>query len=103
MSWLALLWLTAAVEPRVQTVLDAIAEPGCPRLFSMLTPGFQQAYAAGTWPGWCRSVGALKDLESLGTRDGWLLFRGTSGERRILLDVVFSAEGKVAGLMARHD
>jgi CubicO group peptidase (beta-lactamase class C family) len=95
--------LMVAVEPRVQTVIGAIGEPGCPRLFPMLSASFAREFPAEKWPAWCGFVGALGEVEALGPKDGWLRFRGTSRGRRIRLDVGFDGEGKVAGLMAVLD
>jgi CubicO group peptidase (beta-lactamase class C family) len=95
--------LMAVVEPRVETVIAAIGEPGCPRLYPMLSPGFARDVPAEKWPPWCGFVGALSDLENLGPRDGWLRFRGTSRGRKIRLDVGFDGAGKVSGLMAVLD
>src|SRR4051794_33496876 len=98
--WLGLMLLVVAVEPRGETVIGAIGEPGCPRLFRMLSDEFGRSFPAEGWPGWCGFVGALGEVESLGAKDGWLRFRGTSRGRRIRLDVGFDGAGKVAGLRA---
>jgi D-alanyl-D-alanine carboxypeptidase len=103
MSVLALTLLFAAVDARANTVLDAVAEPGCPRLFPMLSDRFARDFPAEKWPSWCEFVGKLEGVEDLGTKDGWLKYRGTSRGRKILFDVAFDGAGKVAGLMALTD
>jgi D-alanyl-D-alanine carboxypeptidase len=103
MSVLALAVLLAAVDPRVETVLKAVGEPGCPRLFPMLSDSFRKAVPAAQWPSWCAFVGVLEDLESRPDKDGWLRFRGRSKGKRILFDVAFDGAGKVSGLMAVPD
>src|SRR4051812_30733534 len=103
MTMLTLLLLMGAIDPRVETVIGAIGEPGCPRLFPMLGQSFARDFPAEKWAPWCGFVGALKDVESLGAKEGWLQFRGSSRGRRIRLDVGFDGAGKVAGLMAVLD
>jgi D-alanyl-D-alanine carboxypeptidase len=100
LTWVLLM---AAVEPRVETVMGAIREPGCPRLFPMLSPEFARDVPAENWPRWCGYVGALADVEDLGSADGWLRFRGKSRGRRMRLDVAFDGAGKVSGLRASPD
>jgi D-alanyl-D-alanine carboxypeptidase len=103
MTVMALALLLVAVDPRVDGVVKAIGEPGCPRLFPMLAESFQRSVPAREWPPWCAFVGTLGPLESRGTKDGWLRFRGGPPDRRILLDVAFDGAGKVSGLMAVRD
>lgn len=95
---LPLLVLLAAPELTPQTVVDVIAEEGCPRLFGLLTPQFQQAAAAATWPGWCRSVGRLEALTPHDTKGGWQTFRAKSVRGAVLFSVAFDAQQRVAGL-----
>jgi D-alanyl-D-alanine carboxypeptidase len=95
--------LMVAVEARVQTVIGAIGEPGCPRLHPMLSASFARDFPAEKWPPWCAFVGGLADVETLEPKDGWLRFRGSSRGRKIRLDVGFDGAGKVSGLMAVLD
>lgn len=95
---LSLLLLAAVPEARVQTVVDAIAQERCPRLFGMLSPEFQKAAPAESWPGWCQSVGRLEKLTPEESKDGWQNFKARSPGGDVMFSVAFDAKQRVAGL-----
>ena len=104
MDLLALtLLLVAAIDPRVEAVLSAMSEPGCPRLAPMLNEAMAQALPAEKRPGFCQFVGRLEHVDALEPRDGWLRIGGSSRGRRLRVDVAFDERGKVAGLRAVMD
>jgi CubicO group peptidase (beta-lactamase class C family) len=99
----ALTLAVAGVDPRVDSAVAAIAEKDCPKLHGMLTESFQKAAPAATWPVWCRSVGALSQLEPLDSKDGWLRFRAQSLKGPTRFDIAFDTAGKISGVRAMAD
>ena len=94
--------LLAGTDPRVEKVVAAMAEKGCPRLFGMLTPRFQKALPASSWPAFCDSVGQLTDLTPTRGRDGWTSFIARSPHGFVQLDVGFEGE-LLSGLRVSRD
>jgi hypothetical protein len=43
----------AAPPATAETVVEALNEPGCPRVFDLLGPRFQKAVPREAWPGFC--------------------------------------------------
>ncbi len=95
--------LIAGLEPRVEAVVGAMNEPGCPRLFGLLNPEFQKAVPAEKWAGFCANVAPLTDFVAAGTKDNCSLFKGKAKPGPSTLQLAFDDKGKVAGLQVVRD
>lgn len=95
--------LIAGLEPRVEAVVSAMNEPGCPRLFGLLNPEFQKAVPAEKWAGFCANVAPLTDFVAAGTKDNCSLFKGKAKPGPSTLQLAFDDKGKVAGLRVMND
>ncbi len=88
------------LEPAAQQVMDALSEKGCPKIYGMLTPSFQQSVPAAKWPAFCDGIGALGEVTAAGEKNGWPVYhaRAKSGEWEIGLQL---NAGKISGLYVR--
>ena len=68
-----------------------VGEKNCPRLFARLSPPFQKAAPADSWPKWCASVGALTDLEVAKPSGPWLRYRAKSPRGPVRFEIAFDA------------
>jgi D-alanyl-D-alanine carboxypeptidase len=99
--WFILSMLAATGDSRVDAVVTAFDEPGCPRLFAMLSESFQKAVCADQWPGFCQRVGRMDALVSRGQRGGWLSYDAQTPTGTVAFDLAFSPDGRISGLRVR--
>jgi CubicO group peptidase (beta-lactamase class C family) len=95
-----LLLALLGLAPPVERALDAFSEPGCPRLFALLTPSFQRAVPVEKWPAFCDGVGKLESIAAAGQRDGWPIYRARSKRGEWEIGLALDGE-RVSGLYAR--
>lgn len=93
--------MTAAKDPRLDAVIAAMNEPGCPRLYDMLTESFQKASPKERWPGFCHQVGKLELIKLLHEHDGWTLYEARTPSSQATFDILFSKEGRISGLRVK--
>ncbi len=98
---LALALLTGTGDARVDAVVAAMNEPGCPRLFDMLTESFQKAVPKEQWPQFCAQVGKLEWIKPLGEHGGWIRHEAHASSGTVTFEVAFSKEGRIAGLRVK--
>lgn len=83
-------------------VVEAMGEPGCPRLFDLLAPGFQKAVPKEQWAGFCNSLGRLTDLRPQPEKkNGMDVFRAKGASGDVELQLGLTSEGKIGGLMVK--
>lgn len=79
-------------------VVKAFNAPGCPALFSMLSPEFQKALPQEKWPQFCQSVGQLSNIEKKASQEGWEVFKAKTPSGFVELALAMNDQGAVAGL-----
>jgi CubicO group peptidase (beta-lactamase class C family) len=98
---LALALLTASGDAQVNPAVAAINEPGCPRLFDMLTQSFQKRIPKDQWPRFCNQVGKLEQIKRLGEDGGWIRHEAQTPSGPVAFDIAFAEDGRIAGLSVK--
>ncbi|MCC6807239.1 MAG: peptidoglycan DD-metalloendopeptidase family protein [Deltaproteobacteria bacterium] len=102
--WISIL-LIAAVNPTVETVVAALAEKDCPKIFGMLTEHFQKSVPKEKWPSFCNGmgndIGAVSSITFDGTRDNWASYTISGPKGTLKLRLAFDEQGKISGLGLR--
>lgn len=89
--------------PKVKDIVDAMMEPGCPRVYSMTTPQWQEDATREGWAGICKFVqgsGAVRNIIPAGTKNGASVFRIEGEKGNTELGFSLTDTGYIAGLYA---
>jgi CubicO group peptidase (beta-lactamase class C family) len=91
----------AAPPLTAEAVVEALNEPGCPRVFELLGPRFQKAVPRDAWPPFCDAVGRLTDLRPQPSEDEAQVFHANSPKGEVELQIAITRAGKVSGLTVK--